>query len=111
MLADALDLDTIQQKAFGKAMPAKLGEFISQSKILDYVFGGAGIALLIYLVLGGFQLMTAQGDPKAIQAAQGKITNALIGFVIVIIAFLVVQLFGQLLGLQGTFFGQVFGIK
>lgn len=79
--------------------------------LLPYVFGAAGIALLIYLILGGFQLITAQGDPKAIQGAQAKITNALIGFVIIIIAFTLTQLIGSLLGLQNTLFGTVFGIK
>jgi hypothetical protein len=53
--------------------------------------------------------MTSQGDPKAAQSAQGKITNAIIGFVIIILAFFIVQLAGQLLGIEGTVFGNIFG--
>ena len=68
--------------------------------VLPYVFGAAGILLLIYLVLGGLEMMTSKGEPKAMQSAQGKITNALIGFIIVIFAFVIVQLFGQLLGIK-----------
>ena len=79
------------------------------SAFLPYVIGVAGIALLIYLVLGGLQLMMSRGDPKAIQAAQGKITNALIGFIVIILAFTVVQLVGNLLGLQQNIsFGTLF---
>ena len=99
MLAQ-LNLDQIQTGALGTNLPVSVGDLIS--RILPYIFGAAGIGLLIYLILGGFQLMTSRGDPKAMQAAQAKITNALIGFVIVIVAYVVVQLIGQLLGL-GTF--------
>jgi large-conductance mechanosensitive channel len=107
----AQDLTNIQKKAFqGNKIPADIGGIIGNA--LPYIFGAAGIALLIYLVLGGLQMMTSRGDPKAMQGAQGKITNALIGFVIIIIAFFIVQLLGQLFGLQSnpifsnTFFGK-----
>jgi len=73
-----------------------------------YIFYLAGVALLIYLIIGGLQYMLSKGDPKAMQAAQAKITNAVIGFVIVILAFFIVQLVGQLLGLQNTPFGTIF---
>ncbi|MGA2910472.1 MAG: hypothetical protein ABSE04_01545 [Candidatus Microgenomates bacterium] len=110
MLAQVLNLNQIQTGAFpNNKIPANIGEVIGRA--LPYIFSAAAIGLLIYLILGGFQLMTSQGDPKAAQSAQAKITNALIGFVIVIFAFVIVQLFGQIFHLQGTFFGQVFGVK
>jgi hypothetical protein len=84
----------------------KIGEIVSV--ILPYVFGAAGIALLVFLIIGGLQMMLSRGDPKAMQSAQAKITNALIGFVIIIIAFFVVQLIGQLLGINQTGFGVIF---
>jgi uncharacterized membrane protein (DUF373 family) len=108
----ALDLEKIQASAFPSARPlAQMSVGSIVSSILPYLFGAAGIALLIYLILGGFQMMVSRGDPKAMQGAQAKITNALIGFVIVIFAFLIVQLFGQIFGLQNTPFGQIFGTK
>lgn len=76
------------------------------SEVLPYVFGAAGIALLIYLVMGGFQLMLSRGDPKAIQGAQGKITSALVGFIIVVTSFIITRLIGQLLGI--TIFESIF---
>lgn len=100
----ALNLDSIENDGLGGSIPKTPAEIIN--KVLPYVFAFAAIALLVYLVTGGLQLMTAKGDPKAIQGAQGKITNALLGFVIVIIAYTVVTLFADLLGL-GTF-GNVF---
>ena len=102
----AQKLNTIQQNAFpGNTIPTKIGGLIGA--ILPYIFYAAGIALLIYLVFGGFQLMTSRGDPKAIQSAQGKITNALIGFVIVVVAFVLVRLLGQMFNIEQ--FGDIFG--
>lgn len=106
----AQNLDKIQTGAFPSATPLAsmtAGGFIST--LLPYIFGAAGVALLIFLIIGGLQMMLSQGDPKTMQSAQSKITNALIGFVIIVIAFFVVQLVKQLLGLGGTSFGNMFG--
>lgn len=108
----AQSLLRIQQDAFPNSnigYTTTLGDIIGI--LLPYIFGAAGIALLIYLVIGGFQFMLSRGDPKSAQAAKSKITNAIIGFVIVILAFTIVQLLGQIFGIGGTAFGQIFGIK
>lgn len=107
MLAQ-LDLNSIQTNGLPGATfgpNSKLADIIGA--VLPYVFGGAGIALLIYLVVGGLQMMVSRGDPKAMQGAQGKITNALLGFVIVTVSFLLVKLIGQLLGIDA--FRPIFG--
>lgn len=105
------NLEQIQSDSFpGTSLTnISIGSIIGQ--ILPYVFGIVGSLLLVYLVIGGFQMMFSRGDPKAMQSAQAKITNALIGFVIVILSFTIVQLIGKILGLEGTFFGKVFGGK
>ncbi len=51
--------------------------------------------------------MLSGGDPKKVESAKGKITNALLGFVLVIFAFFIVQALGLILGLDGVI--QVFG--
>lgn len=97
----AQNLDSIQKNGLrGFTGGANVGEFVTNSKILDYVFGAAAILLLIYLVTAGLQMMTSRGDPKAMQGAQAKITNALIGFVLIIMAYLLVSLIGKVFGLE-----------
>lgn len=88
----------------------KIGTIVSVV-LMNYVFYAAGILLLVYLVIGGLQMMISKGDPKAIQAAQGKITNAVIGFIIVVVSFFLVQIIGSMLHLQGTFFGSIFNVR
>src|SRR3989344_2937557 len=49
---------------------------------------GIGISLtIIFLILGGIQYITSKGDQKAAQEARTSLTNAVIGFIVVIGAF------------------------
>ena len=75
-----------------------IGKIISD--ILPYIFWITGILLLVYLLMGGFQLMFAAGDPKKVQGAWGKITNAVIGFVIIFVAYWVTKLIGQVFNID-----------
>lgn len=48
---------------------------------------GIGVALtVIFLVLGGIQYITSRGDTKAAETARASLTNAVIGFIIVVAA-------------------------
>ena len=75
-----------------------IGEIVSVA--LNYAFTFAGIALLLYFIFGGFQLFTSGGDQKKVAEGKATITNAVVGFVIVFVAFWIVQFFGSVLGLQ-----------
>lgn len=106
------NLEQIQTQAFPSSAPLSqisLGSLINSA--IPYIIGIAGIALLFVIVMGGFQLMYSKGDPKAMQAAQAKITYALVGFVVVVFAYLIVQLVARILGLQVTLFGSMFNAK
>ncbi|MBM3283188.1 hypothetical protein FJY90_02945 [Candidatus Gottesmanbacteria bacterium] len=63
---------------------------------VPYVFSISGIVLLLYLVWGGFNYLTSMGDPKKAESAKGKITNAIIGFVIIFVAYWLVQIIDYL---------------
>jgi hypothetical protein len=93
-------LNTIQGNAFPNATygtSTTIGQIITN--LLPYVFWITGILLLAYLLLGGLQLMLAAGDPKKVQGAWGKITNAVIGFVIIFIAYWATKLIGDIFGI------------
>lgn len=76
------------------------------SAVVPYLFGIAGFLLLLYLIFGGFSYMLSGGDPKATESAKQKITNAVIGFVIIFAAYWLVQILGTVLGI--TQFQQIF---
>jgi len=61
------------------------------SVIIPYAFAVAGFLLVIYLIVGGLEFIFSMGEPKKTAMARGKITNALIGFLVVFAAYLIVQ--------------------
>ena len=67
--------------------------------LLPYILGIAGFLILIYIILGGFQILASQGDPKAIAAGQQKITYAIVGFIILFVAYWIVQLIAAIFDL------------
>lgn len=97
-----VDFQKMQNAIFGTPLPgaspnpfankdASLGIIISE--FLKYFFPFAGLALFVYLLIGGFTYLTSGGDQKAMEKAQGQITNSVVGFVIIFVAFWVVQIF------------------
>ncbi len=60
----------------------------------------SGLLVFLYLVYGGFLYITGQGDEERTEKAQKVISNSLIGLVIIISAFAVIQLVEQVFGVQ-----------
>ncbi|OGM32706.1 hypothetical protein A2803_01475 [Candidatus Woesebacteria bacterium RIFCSPHIGHO2_01_FULL_44_21] len=85
---------------------ASLSSFFNLG-IVNIVFFVAGVLLLFYIITSGLSMMTSRGDPKALEGAKARLTQAIIGFVIIFMAYWIVQIIGLLLGLDG--FGGVFG--
>lgn len=68
--------------------------------ILPYIYVIAGLLLLLKLISGGIALMTSAGNPDKTKAGYGKITGALIGFLIVFISYFVAKIAETLLGVK-----------
>ena len=79
-------------------IPLTIGGLISG--LLPYLFAGAGLLLLLFLIYGGLSLMLSRGDPKAVQSAKDKITSAVMGFIIVFVSYWLVQIVGKILGVE-----------
>lgn len=99
----AMGIQSPEGFAFGGA---GLGEIVGKS--LGYVFAAAGIGLLLMIISSGFSLMTSAGDPKKAAAGKSRLTNAIVGFILIFSAFWIVQILGVVLGWDsiGTTFGQ-----
>lgn len=70
------------------------------STVLPYLYVIAGLLLLFYLIYGGFHMMTAANDEKGLVEAKGKITNALVGFLLLFVSYWIVQIMEYILGIQ-----------
>ena len=74
-----------------------VGDLISL--LLPWLFNIAVVLVFLFLLWGGLQYIFSQGDPKAAQNAQRRITYAIIGLVVLILAFLVVQFIESFTGI------------
>ena len=70
------------------------------SDVMKYLYVIAGLLLLFSLIAGGFQMMTGSRDEKGLMAAKGRITNALIGFLLLFVSYWIVQIMEYVLGIK-----------
>jgi len=79
-----------------------LERFKSVANILSFVINlifYVGIALtVLFLIIGGIRYITSGGSKEGAEAARGMITNAIIGFIVVLGALAIRLIVGGLLG-------------
>lgn len=88
-------------KTFGSGAEFTIGKLISNA--IPFIFAFAGIGLLLMLIFGGFGVLTSSGDAKKLAGASQRITYAILGFIVIFVAYWAVQLAGKIFGLQTGF--------
>lgn len=84
------------QTVFGSTMT--IGDILSRA--LPIIFGLAGVALLLMILAAGFTFLTSAGDAKKMEEGKNQLTNAILGFVIIFVAYWAVTLFASMFGLK-----------
>jgi len=69
---------------------------------LTILFFVAALVVVFMVVLGAFQWITAGGDKDSLGKARERITQALIGFVILALAWLIVKVVGDFININVT---------
>ena len=64
------------------------------SFIFSWLLGIAASLAVIFLVYGGFLLLTSRGDKEKITTARDRITSAIIGFIFIVLSILILQIIG-----------------
>jgi hypothetical protein len=95
------NLDTIQSNS-GLTAPSTPASLVTN--FLPYVYGAAGIVLIINIISSGLKMMTSKGDPKSLQSAQSKLMTSAIGILILLVSFWVVQIILEFLGINRKIF-------
>lgn len=85
--------------AGGSPAPATLQdlEFVF-SRMTSAVLALGGLIAFFYLLIGGFKYMTAGGDDKAMMHAKNSLTQAFLGLLVVIGAWLILKTLGNVIG-------------
>ena len=61
------------------------------AKIIDYLLYFAGIIAVVFVIIGGYKYMTSAGSDDQAKSGRKTLQNALIGLVIVILAYVLVN--------------------
>lgn len=80
---------------------ANLGINEVLSFVINAAFFVAAILALLYLIWGGINWITSGGDQEGVDAARKKIIAAIIGLIIVLLSYFILNFVLQLLGLGG----------
>ena len=94
----------IQSTAQGAQLPTTGGDLPTMiGAIISSVLALVGVILFGYMIYGGFRWMTAGGDAKAVTDAQAILKNAVIGIVIIALAYAITNyIIGALINAQST---------
>lgn len=71
------------------------------ANILRIAIRLAGLAVFVMLLIGGFKFLTSGGNPEAKAKASQTITWAIIGFVVLILAWFILRFIAEFTGLTG----------
>lgn len=63
---------------------------------LPAILAIAGFMTALFIVISGIQFITSSGDPKGADAAKQRLTYAIVGFIVVILAFAALQIVNML---------------
>ena len=74
------------------------------ANVLKVIVTVAGLAFFVMFIVGGFQYMQSNNDPKAVAAASSTLTYAIIGLVGVIVSWLILQFIYTFTGVDVTKF-------
>jgi len=61
-------------------------------RVLGYLFPIAGVIALIFIIMGGYMWIVSAGDPNKVKQAQGTLTWAVAGLVIVMVIFGIIRI-------------------
>ena len=74
--------------------------------IINAALAFAGVVALIMIIFSGIRYVTSGGDPKAVEGARNTLTWAIIGLVVIVLAYLIINFISVFTGVQCiNFFG------
>src|SRR3989338_7709720 len=76
-----------------------IGDLVN--RVVQFLIPLAALILLLVFIWAGYDYMMSQGNPEKLKSAQAKLTTGLIGFVLLMLAFLIVRLLSFIFGLGG----------
>lgn len=91
-------LDPGEEIVAPKGFAQNIGSLINGALTLIMIVGA--FLVLVYLILGGIEWITSGGDKSKTESAQNKITNAVIGLIILAASYAILLIVLNFLGFE-----------
>ena len=75
-----------------------LGEVFT--RLLQYLLPLSGLILFVMIIISGFKMLTSAGNPKSLDSAKQRLTWSIVGFLVIFVAFWIIQMLEFLLGIK-----------
>jgi purine-cytosine permease-like protein len=73
-------------------MPPKIEELFSGfDTVIDWLVPIGVIVSLVFIIIGGYMWMTSAGNPDKVKQAQGTLTWAILGLILILLAGLLIS--------------------
>lgn len=72
------------------------------TNVIRAVISLGAVALFVMLLIGGFNFLFSGGEQKKLEAARGTVTQAIIGIIVMSIAFLIIKTIQLFTGVDVT---------
>ena len=66
--------------------------------LLTFIVPFAGVALLLVIIYGGYEILMSQGVSEKLDAGKHKITSGIVGFVLLVLSYFIAKLLGYIFG-------------
>lgn len=60
--------------------------------LINWALGLAGVTALVFIMLAGYKWITSNGDPKQAEGAKQTLTFAIIGLVLILVSFFIINM-------------------
>ena len=88
------------QQSFGFSSPLTGATTASQLaiQIINLMLMFSGIVAVFFIIIGGYQYLTAGGNSEQAEKGRTAVTNAIIGIVIIILSYVIINVIVNLVG-------------
>lgn len=63
--------------------------------VVFWALAFAGVVALFLVIYSGYKFLTSGGDPKAVDGARKTLTYGILGFVLILLSFLIIDVIAQ----------------
>lgn len=102
------ELDWFKKDINVEGVPTLKGVECVFGDLISVVLSLAGVVLFIMLIYGGFKYLTAGGDPKALEGAKGTLSHAILGLIVLVLAFIILKVIAEVTGVSSILNFQIY---